>query len=455
MTNELARIGCWKEVTKENYDDNCLYNAFQSAGVAEATLNAMKTQFLRRKISRKNLREIAEQHDVYIEISTDQDKNTLKYGNPQTGFPVKLALYKDHYIHLYKTKFNSFAVLHYDEVKDKGKNWWTWKSDTKRDADRGMTSINLLRTILETNHVKMIDIATEGIFKTQFYDQVSTMEFSSLEYPPKYSLPFHPPRNGKGAFTGEAQVNEEEGEEEEKTEEELDEIIDNEAEEQLRKRRVKYREIITEKDASVLNRLDDKFKELKLGLEEQAKLLAKSIPADANIFFDFEATTEESLDPKTTINACAKKILKMRNGANVIEKIEQKVMEGNLDIKARGRLYQEQCPPLDMFAATANTTKPMRMRFAVQLVQRTFWMKSVRSMEQKKASIRQASSHQLSSCWLTTSLMTFPFFGNISPDAKRLRRARRSFVDQLITIDSDRNEATTQEQLEGIAQMVI
>ena len=60
----------------------------------------MKTQFLRRKISRKSIRDVAEQHDLYIEISTDQDKNMLKYGNPEKGFPVKLALYKDHYIHL-------------------------------------------------------------------------------------------------------------------------------------------------------------------------------------------------------------------------------------------------------------------------------------------------------------------------------------------------------------------
>ena len=126
----------------------------------------------------------------------------LKYGNPEKGFLVKFALYRDHYIHLYKTKFNSYAVLHYDEVKDKGKNWWTWKSDTKRDSDRGMTSINLLRTIVETEHVKMIDIATEGIFKTQFYDQVSTMEFSSLEFPPKYSIPFHASRRRGGGEYG-------------------------------------------------------------------------------------------------------------------------------------------------------------------------------------------------------------------------------------------------------------
>ena len=223
LAAELANLGCWKEVTKENYDDNCLYNAFKSAGVSEDILNATKTQFLRRKISRKNMQHIAEQHDLYIEIHTDDGGAKSRkhpFGNPEKGFHVKLALYKDHYIHLYKTKVNSYAVLHYDQMKDKGKNWWTWKSDTKRSShseDRGMTSINLLKTILETEHTKMIDIATEGIFKTQFYDQVSTMEFSSLEYPPKYSLPFHPPRNGTGAYTGEVLDVEDEQNDEEKT----------------------------------------------------------------------------------------------------------------------------------------------------------------------------------------------------------------------------------------------
>lgn len=340
LAQELANLGCWTEVTKENYQDNCLYNAFQSAGVSSDILNAMKTQFLRRKISRKALRTIAEQHSLYIEISTDQDKNMLKYGNPEKGFPVKLALYKDHYIHLYKTKFNSYAVLHYDEVKYT-KNWWTWKSDTKRDSDRGMTSINLLRTILETKHTKMIDIATEGIFKTQFYDQVSTMEFSSLEYPSEYSLPFHPPRDGTGPYIG---TDEGEEDDEEKTEEEIDEDIEREKEDKLKKRIARYRETIAEKDPTVLKRLDKKFTDLEMGLEEQAKLLAKSIPVDANIFFDFESTTEESLDPKKIINKCATKIMSMREGNRIIEQIERKVLEGNLDTKARARLYQEQCP---------------------------------------------------------------------------------------------------------------
>ena len=90
--------------------------------------------------------------------------------------------------------------------------------------------------------------------------------------------------------------------------------------------------------------MDKKFRDLGLGLEEQAKLLAKSIPVDANIFFDFESTTEESLDPRTIINKCARKIINMREGNRIIEKIEKKVMDGKLDTRARARLYQEQCP---------------------------------------------------------------------------------------------------------------
>ena len=41
---------------------------------------------------------------------------------------------------------------------------------------------------------------------------------------------------------------------------------------------------------TILHRLDSKIRKLKLGIEEQAKLLRKSIPAEAYYFFDFEAS---------------------------------------------------------------------------------------------------------------------------------------------------------------------
>jgi hypothetical protein len=187
LTATLANLGCWKTVRASNYDDNCLLLAFRSAGVEEPILNAMKTQFLRRTISRKNIEIIAETHDLYVTIQTDQDKR--KAFGPVNGFPVSLALINEHYIHFYDTKFNSFAIANYDALKTT-KSWWTWKSATKRSSkgeNRGMNSLQLLKSIIETNNTKPIDITTDNVFMTQFYNKVNEQEFSSLEYPEKYS----------------------------------------------------------------------------------------------------------------------------------------------------------------------------------------------------------------------------------------------------------------------------
>ena len=155
----------------------------------------MKTQFLRRTISRRNIGEIAFQHNLFVELHPDDGKNVIRYGDPETGFHVPIATIMDHYIHLHDTKFNAYAVAHYDELKDK-ENWWAFMDGTRREKDRGMNSLNLLRTILKTEHVQKISITTHGIFRTQFHDKVKTSEFDTLEYPASYSRLFHPKRDG-------------------------------------------------------------------------------------------------------------------------------------------------------------------------------------------------------------------------------------------------------------------
>ena len=280
----------WLErtVDAENYQNNCLYNAFKSAGVSEAVLEAMKLQFLRRKIARKNIRAIAEEHALRVSIHSDGEKNVQVYG-PEDGFEVQLALIKDHYIHYYRTKFNSFAVLNYDQLKDR-KEWWAFKDVKRRDNSRGMLSIDLLRTVMQTDHLEPIDITTHGIFRTQFHDKFKSTDFKTLEFPPKYTSLFHPPRDGDGPYMGEGETTEEEeGEEEEDEEEGVDDS------EKAKKIIIKCREKIEKHPdgAAILHRLDSKIRKLKLGIEEQAKLLRKSIPAEAYYFFDFEASPFE------------------------------------------------------------------------------------------------------------------------------------------------------------------
>ena len=41
---------------------------------------------------------------------------------------------------------------HYDELKDR-KNWWGFINEKKRQNDRGMNSLDLLRAVLAGNHV--------------------------------------------------------------------------------------------------------------------------------------------------------------------------------------------------------------------------------------------------------------------------------------------------------------
>ena len=143
LTKELANLGCWREVDSKNHKENCLYLAFVSAAVPPPTLDALKLQFLRRKIARKNLRSIAEEHNLHVTIRTEGKSKLQTYG-PHDGFPVRLALIQDHYIHLYKTRFKSYAVAHYNELKHKPE-WWSFKTRDKRDRTRGMLSIDLLK----------------------------------------------------------------------------------------------------------------------------------------------------------------------------------------------------------------------------------------------------------------------------------------------------------------------
>ena len=95
-------------------------------------------------------------------------------------------------------------------------------------------------------------------------------------------------RDGEGPYLGEAADHDDAVEEED---------VGNEEEEdgdlaKAKKAIVKCREKIAKHRSgdAILERLDRKITQLKLGIEEQAKLLRKSIPAEAYYFFDFESS---------------------------------------------------------------------------------------------------------------------------------------------------------------------
>ena len=281
LTAELKKLGCFKEVDAENYQDNCLWHAFKSAGVDDKTLEALKHKIKRRTISRSNIKQLAEEHNLYITVRTQGDEEHFKKFGPEDGFQVDLALVSDpagdHYIHYYKTKFNSFAINNYNEeitwgkkgtheLKDTNK-WWTWKSKERRDPERGMKSNDLLNAVKNLSHCKPINIADSKIFTTQFHNTMSRTDFTTLDFEENQCKLCHEPRlDTPEIFYG-------------------DDTKEGKAFLMVRKK------IALSGQQQTLDMLDEKFERLHFGAEEQLKALRRALnSASAKIAFDFEAS---------------------------------------------------------------------------------------------------------------------------------------------------------------------
>ena len=301
ITEILARLGCWKAVEAENYKENCLWLAFKDAGVEAHILEAMKTEFLQRKIARKNIRKIAEEHKLFVSITTDgkTDGYGLKYG-PRDGFPVELALVRDHYIHNFKTDICSYAFKHYDELKEK-REWWRYcKAKEKAKAgERGIKALPLIRLLLESEYQTPISAVTSGVFRTQYHDKVDMDNFETLKYDDKYCRPKHPTRDGRGPYRGEGDDVLYPGDPDEVSDEMVGESLDIEGmveqpyfddgqEEELRKLKEKILKARAALHEDVLDWLDDKFTKYNMGLEEQLKYLKKHVQPNFTYDFDFE-----------------------------------------------------------------------------------------------------------------------------------------------------------------------
>ena len=89
---------------------------------------------------------IAEDYKIYITVRTDGDKNIVKYG-VENDHPIELALFEDHNFLYIETEYTKYSIMNYDNLKDK-KEWWKFVSPTKRQSDRGMNSLDLMRTIV-------------------------------------------------------------------------------------------------------------------------------------------------------------------------------------------------------------------------------------------------------------------------------------------------------------------
>ena len=180
---DLDAYGVYKTVNHENYDDNCLIKAIETAGYDTTGIKCLcKNQY----IPMKELKTIAEKLQIYITVRriTDEKKKT-HYGDKSKP-EIKLGIIEKHYFLIELTNYTRYSLEHYEDVKDLNDFNRISKINSKTGKytysnDRYIDSYNAIKILLENKKDYLEEIKyTNELYKTNKYKEVNL--FGSLEY---------------------------------------------------------------------------------------------------------------------------------------------------------------------------------------------------------------------------------------------------------------------------------
>jgi hypothetical protein len=161
---------------KEAYDEEerktreqCLIHTLLQAGVKRALVNQIKMTYVKgAAISKKDLHNIANIINRNINVFTWKgkiQKQKIKSNDPKFE-DIDIALYENHYFLYEPTKYSSYCILHYEEVKDI-KDFYNIvkiKKDKKkktrfiRKDQSKINTLQLVHKLHEANYFKKLDM---------------------------------------------------------------------------------------------------------------------------------------------------------------------------------------------------------------------------------------------------------------------------------------------------------
>ena len=180
---DLDAYGVFKTVNHNNYEDNCLIKAIETAGYDTTSIKCLcKNQY----IPMKDLKTIAEKLNIYITVRriTDEKKKT-HYGNNKHP-EIKLGIIEKHYFLIQETNYTRFSIENYNDVKDLKDFNRICKKDSKSGKykysnDRFIDSYKIIKILVDNKHIYLEEIKfTNELYMTNKYKEVNL--FGSLEY---------------------------------------------------------------------------------------------------------------------------------------------------------------------------------------------------------------------------------------------------------------------------------
>jgi len=178
---KLERYQIYRTIKKENYRVNCLVYAFEQSGDFEQKdIENLKTMVTEKHIPVDKLYEIADELECNIKLLKENDRARWFPRNRPHDQDIEIGLIDDHFFLNEKTDYTSYAIKHYKQVK-KQDNWGTLTTSERHDSSKTIDSFKLIKLMKEHNLFEPMDMSTENIMDTQFYNKVS-QEIEELEY---------------------------------------------------------------------------------------------------------------------------------------------------------------------------------------------------------------------------------------------------------------------------------
>lgn len=189
---EWERYGIYNIVNADDSDLNCFIKGIKEHGnVSNEIIESLKLKCKNMKISIKDVKKIANQYDMYIEIKNIKDVDSVcrtnKIGKKNAKNKFILGCVDEHFfIYDKKTNITKYAINNYDEIKNlenyeniKGKNK---KGKYIRSRKHYISSLDLFRTLLKNKDrlLKPLSWSDVNLRLSHFYNKFDKIE--TLKY---------------------------------------------------------------------------------------------------------------------------------------------------------------------------------------------------------------------------------------------------------------------------------
>jgi len=176
---DLTRCAIWSETVPSNYDDTCLLVALKNGGLSVKKQEIIKRMIKNRCIPICDIQKLCNASQIQIRVKTeDTTHDGRRVFGKEYDEVYNIGCLLEHYFLIEPTKYTSYSIKHYNELKDLPNfnqiyelNNKTYKRNEKHFID----SFKLIKLMLNDKDTFFKEITLEDKFiaSTQFYDKVN------------------------------------------------------------------------------------------------------------------------------------------------------------------------------------------------------------------------------------------------------------------------------------------